>query len=73
MSWYWAAEARGLLVFSRHQMSAQLAGQAAGKSHQALRMLGQKIFADSRFPVEAMQGGFGSNPHQVAVPLLVFG
>ena len=64
--------ARGLVV-PFHQVSAELAGEAAGKSDQSRGMFGQIFLADARLAVEAVERGLRGNAHQVAVAFFVFG
>ena len=61
-----------LLVVTGHELFADLATQATGKSDQPLRVLGQKLLADARLSVEAMQRGLRGNSDQILVALFVF-
>ena len=45
----------------------------AGQADQPLRVFGQKLLADARLVVEAVQRGFGDDLHQVAIALVVLG
>ena len=62
----------GLLVVAFHQVLTDLAGEAAGEADEAFRMFGEKVFADARLLVEAMQRGFAGQADEVAVAGFVF-
>jgi hypothetical protein len=45
----------GILVFSGHEVAAELAGQTARETNQTLCMFSQKVLADARLAVETMK------------------
>ena len=46
-----------LVVLSRHQVLVDLAGEAARETDEAFGVLGEKVFADARLAVEAVECG----------------
>src|ERR1700686_1686356 len=56
-----------------HQPLGHFALQTSGKPDQPPRVLSQKFLAHPRLVVEAMQGGFRRDLHQVAIAFFVFG
>ena len=62
---------RVVLLF--HQALGHFAFEAARKSDQPFRVLGEKLLADARLVVEAVQRGLRGDLRQVAVAFFVFG
>jgi hypothetical protein len=60
------------LVVVFHQVLRQLARQAAGKTDEPLRMLGEILLRDTRLAIEAVQRGFRRDADEVAVSFFVF-
>ena len=64
--------ARGVVVVF-DQAFGDFALQAAGKADQAAGMLGEKLLADARLVVKAVQRSFRRDLDQIAVAFFVFG
>ena len=62
---------RVVLLF--HQALGDFALQAAGQADQSLGVLGQKLLADARLVIEAVQRSLRGDLDQVAVAFFVFG
>ncbi len=63
----------GGIVVAFRQAFGDFAFQASGEADQAAGMLGEKLLADARLVVKAMQRGLGSDLDQIAVAFFVFG
>ena len=61
------------VVIVLHEALGDFALQAAGEADEPAGMLGEKLLADARLVVEAVQRGLGGDLDQVAVALFVFG
>ncbi len=62
-----------LLVLAFDQLFSHFALQAGRQADQSLRMLGEKLLADARLVVEAVQRCLGDDLHQVAVAFVALG
>ena len=64
--------ARGVVIVL-HQAFRNFAFEASGEADQAARMLGEKLLADARLVIKAMQRSLGRDLDQIAVAFFVFG
>ena len=64
--------ARGVVIVL-HQALGDFALQAAGEADQPTRVLGEKLFADARLVIKAVQRGLRRDLDQIAVAFFIFG
>ena len=68
-----AGRGPGSVVIIFHQALGHLALQAAGKADQAAGMFGEKLLADARLVIKAVQRSLRGDLYQIAIALFIFG